>query len=245
MADLEDIKRIPGYEMYHGKNRMEEPQKVYEAQCWGCAQWLLLPSYTPAFKCGWCGALTIHKVPKPARSQWKSRLIAFRDRAFVTVVLIIIASIVCGGIWAAFPVLFTTINLSFLFHSAVTAILTFNTLFNFALCSHVPAGPVGKIAWGDVGFVPRGGLEGHTFCEYCNSPKPTSAHHCRTCGTCVMEMDHHCPFIGNCVGANNQRHFILFLLYTVVSCLCWTSIIPTSESALYGPDILRFTSSIR
>ncbi|KAG6550600.1 hypothetical protein Mapa_007853 [Marchantia paleacea] len=201
------------------KSRVEEQKEVYNVQCWGCTQWLVLPSYAPSFKCGWCGALTIYKAPQPARSRWSMWLITFRDRAFVTIVLAIIASIVCGGVWAAFPVLFPTISLGLVFHSFVTVILLFNTLFNFALSSHVQAGPVGKIAWGEVGFVPRGGLEGHTFCDYCQTPKPASAHHCRKCGTCVMDMDHHCPFIGNCVGANNHRYFILFLLYIVISCL--------------------------
>ena len=40
-------------------------------------------------------------------------------------------------------------------------------------------------------------------CENCDSMKPPRAHHCRTCGRCVMRMDHHCPWINNCVGANN------------------------------------------
>lgn len=46
------------------------------------------------------------------------------------------------------------------------------------------------------------------FCKKCNCFKPPRAHHCRTCGRCVVKMDHHCPWINNCLGQNNQKFFI-------------------------------------
>ena len=39
------------------------------------------------------------------------------------------------------------------------------------------------------------------------------------CQTCVVGMDHHCPFLSNCVGTDNHRNFLLFLAWTIVSCL--------------------------
>lgn len=58
-----------------------------------------------------------------------------------------------------------------------------------------------------------------TICGRCDAYKPPRSHHCRICNRCIVRMDHHCPWMNNCVGANNQKHFMLFLFYTIVECL--------------------------
>lgn len=56
-------------------------------------------------------------------------------------------------------------------------------------------------------------------CRRCRSYKPPRAHHCSICRRCVVKMDHHCPWINNCVGIGNHKYFLLFLLYTFLSCV--------------------------
>lgn len=57
---------------------------------------------------------------------------------------------------------------------------------------------------------------GPRWCQHCKIIKPDRAHHCRHCGTCVLQFDRectgalamlildHCMWIGRCVGWNNH-----------------------------------------
>ncbi|KAF8816885.1 zf-DHHC-domain-containing protein [Phlegmacium glaucopus] len=56
----------------------------------------------------------------------------------------------------------------------------------------------------------------HRYCLREEFVKPYRAHHCRSCGTCVLKYDHHCPWIGQCVGARNHKFFVHFCQATVV-----------------------------
>jgi len=60
-------------------------------------------------------------------------------------------------------------------------------------------------------------------CNKCKCVKPPRSHHCSTCGRCVLKMDHHCPWMNNCVGLRNQKAFLLFNFYTMITSL-WTVI---------------------
>ncbi|OJJ31762.1 hypothetical protein ASPWEDRAFT_632345 [Aspergillus wentii DTO 134E9] len=81
---------------------------------------------------------------------------------------------------------------------------------------------------GDPGFVPKLGsrnqqraviselfeqwkFDEENFCVSCMVRKPLRSKHCKRCGRCVAKHDHHCPWIDNCVGANNLRHFVLYI----------------------------------
>lgn len=56
-----------------------------------------------------------------------------------------------------------------------------------------------------------------TRCKKCGEMRPERAHHCRICNKCVLKFDHHCPWINQCVGLHNERHFVLFMVYLVLS----------------------------
>ncbi|KAJ7500311.1 DHHC palmitoyltransferase-domain-containing protein [Mycena galericulata] len=64
-----------------------------------------------------------------------------------------------------------------------------------------------------------------TKCRKCGQSKPERTHHCRICNRCVLKYDHHCPVrVNQCVGLHNERHFVMFMGYLVISCfsLCIT-----------------------
>ncbi|KAI0248920.1 DHHC palmitoyltransferase-domain-containing protein [Lactifluus subvellereus] len=63
--------------------------------------------------------------------------------------------------------------------------------------------------------------EEYRYCRRCEIVKPPRTHHCRACGKCVLKYDHHCPWIGQCVGAQNQKFFFVFVVWSVNFCL-WT-----------------------
>jgi len=59
-----------------------------------------------------------------------------------------------------------------------------------------------------------------SICKKCKVCRMPGAHHCSSCGGCVYQMDHHCPWLNNCVGQFNQKYFIQFLIYNVLSIIC-------------------------
>ncbi|KAL1221588.1 Protein S-acyltransferase 11 [Cardamine amara subsp. amara] len=217
----------------------------YEAICWGCGLNLVLPSYAPIFKCGWCGAITNQNPVKLETKRFGLR--RFRDRCFVVILAVFMLFVICGGIWAAYPVLFSISLACGIFHSLTTVSLALSTLSTFTLVAFKCPGRPTNILYGTHPEVGNGALNNYTFCHYCSKPKSPRTHHCRTCGMCVLDMDHHCPFIGNCVGAGNHKHFIAFLISAVISTIyaagmCVYSLIhilpPLENRAAYASDVV-------
>ncbi|XP_078448534.1 protein S-acyltransferase 11-like [Wolffia australiana] len=128
-----------------------------------------------------------------------------------------------GGLWVFLPIVYSISYLCGTIQFIVAGVLSICTVSTFLLASLSSPGAPACSSWGDYTAVSKGSLEDFNFCSYCSRPKPPRAHHCRSCGMCVMDMDHHCPFIGNCVGGGNHRYFVVFLISAVVSCLYITA----------------------
>ncbi|BAS91603.1 Os04g0674450, partial [Oryza sativa Japonica Group] len=157
---------------------------------------------------------TSRKPDSVCFSHWRN----FRDRFFVTVLILFMLFVICGGVWAVYPVVFSISTFCGIFHCILTGVLAVFTITSYCLASFKSAGAPADMRWGSYPMVGKNDLENYTFCTYCSKPKPPRAHHCRSCKMCVLDMDHHCPFIGNCVGASNHRAFVFFLISVVISC---------------------------
>ncbi|PPR99340.1 hypothetical protein GOBAR_AA21324 [Gossypium barbadense] len=114
--------------------------------CWGCGLGLLLPTLGSAFKCGWCGAITNHNLSKNQNQclLWRR----LRDRCFVSFLFSFMLLVICGGVWAAFPIIFLVSYTSGIVHSVITTILALTTISTFGLSAFQCAGAHPMILWG-------------------------------------------------------------------------------------------------
>ncbi|KAL3669428.1 hypothetical protein V7S43_005822 [Phytophthora oleae] len=80
------------------------------------------------------------------------------------------------------------------------------------------------------------------YCERCDANKADHVHHCLVCQRCVYRMDHHCPWTGNCVAWSNKKYFLLFLVYTSLSCLAFN--IMTSPM-VWDPRFRRYEALLK
>lgn len=116
-----------------------------------------------------------------------------------------------AGVWAVYPTVFLISYFCGVFHCSITAILSIITFSSFFLAAFRHAGRSANVEWGRYPIVGQGGLENYTFCLYCRKPKCPRTHHCRSCRTCVFDMDHHCPFVSFL--SNYQLIFLIINKY--------------------------------
>ena len=69
----------------------------------------------------------------------------------------------------------------------------------------------------DVVFPSRHAPAGWRYCEKCDANVPPRSHHCKICDVCVLKRDHHCWFAGYCIGHDNQRYYIVMVVYMVLA----------------------------
>lgn len=74
------------------------------------------------------------------------------------------------------------------------------------------------------------------FCVYCMIRRPLRSKHCRRCGYCVAKHDHHCPWIDNCVGANNLRHFVLYITCLEIGIILFVQLTVSYINILPPPE---------
>lgn len=60
-----------------------------------------------------------------------------------------------------------------------------------------------------------------SWCKQCRHERPERAHHCSSCGVCILRMDHHCPWIASCIGWRNHKYFLLLTWWTFLACLAF------------------------
>lgn len=94
----------------------------------------------------------------------------------------------------------------------------------------------------DPGYTTPGRCQHHddelgqqAWCDKCNCAKPARAHHCRSCGRCVLLMDHHCMWMDTCVGVRNYDRFLLQEAYFGLAALLITPCTFLPLFALLGP----------
>eukprot|EP01025_Chloroclados_australasicus_P027554 TRINITY_DN2730_c1_g1_i2.p1 TRINITY_DN2730_c1_g1~~TRINITY_DN2730_c1_g1_i2.p1 ORF type:complete len:315 (-),score=32.17 TRINITY_DN2730_c1_g1_i2:5-859(-) len=170
-------------------------------------------------------------------------------RGFIFVlVIILVTSLGVVGPVALLPGVFTGWKLWV--SQGISAFLMYNVSFNLVASAWQNAGSVGDYFPKLGGEVQQQAFDNFKYCARCQDAKPPTAHHCRICGKCVVDMDHHCPFINNCVGRTNLRPFILFLVYVILSILYATPLLIvflyTHRGLLFKTytEILRYTERV-
>jgi len=82
-------------------------------------------------------------------------------------------------------------------------------------------------------------------CQKCNDNfKPSRAHHDSVTGRCIVKFDHFCPWVGNAVGAMNHKFFVLFIGYTMLSCIFSLCLISLRTVYCGPPPPLLISSKI-
>lgn len=100
----------------------------------------------------------------------------------------------------------------FIFHVLLLLLLT-----SYLHCVFIDPGTVPK-AWNDrIANDPRLAAQ-YRLCSKSGLYRPLRSHYCSVTQRVVLNMDHFCPWVINTVGFYNRKFFVLFLIYTLLTC---------------------------
>ncbi|KAK9822034.1 hypothetical protein WJX74_002077 [Apatococcus lobatus] len=168
-------------------------------------------------QCGWCGCILSQggardeaqaerSRQRPGQLAHYHRLVPFGVTIFILTVTVVAVNVLLNPLLGSSHWYFG--------HCLWSLCLFINIMIHYAGATiqtpAVPGMPLGPVA--------KMSLDDCTLCRSCQAPKACRTHHCRVCRQCVPECCHHCIFLGQCVGAHNLRHFLLFLVFTIVGC---------------------------
>ena len=142
--------------------------------------------------------------------------IRFKALAFLNIiamVYVLIMTVVCSMIAMidAIPLLFVSSPTATLFHRCVSFYLLVQVVGNFGLAYRTDSSVLRLQGYRIES------CELRVMCTQCEQNVPRRCHHCPFCNTCILKRDHHCFFMCTCIGYHNQKYFIIFCFYTVLS----------------------------
>ncbi len=130
----------------------------------------------------------------------------------------------CGRVWSieygVTCCAFSTTTLILTNYNIIITITTINNPYRTSDPGSVPMG-ARPLVTVNVAGNPNTRTRALRRCPKCgDNYKPGRAHHDSVTGRCIVKFDHFCPWVGNAVGAMNHKFFVLFVGYTMATCLC-------------------------
>ncbi|KAL1524571.1 hypothetical protein AB1Y20_019461 [Prymnesium parvum] len=116
-------------------------------------------------------------------------------------------------------------------------------LGSYVMCVFTDPGTV-PVEWHEAVAKDEALAASHRLCPKTRMYRPLRSHYCSVTRRVVLNMDHFCPWVVNTVGFYNRKFFVLFLMYTLLSCLwvIFTSvplIFALKDQKQYGEELRR------
>lgn len=97
-------------------------------------------------------------------------------------------------------------------HCTIVSFMVFSVIANLIATSLIDPSIKGRIQRG------KQVLE-WKYCEKCEASVPPRSWHCNICKICILRRDHHCYVMSCCVGFDNQKYFLTYLFYQVLTAI--------------------------